>query len=66
MCMYKTTGKLAKKSFKESVVGRAYDKEMKKMEPDTVKQRSRYVPEPNKPKKPKVNSVSSLQITKDY
>ena len=63
MCMYKTTGKLAKKSFKESVVGRAYDKEM---EPDVVKQKSRYVPEPKKPKKPKVNSVSSLQITKDY
>ncbi len=63
MCMYKTTGKLVKKSFKESVVGQAYDKEMK---PDTVKQKSRYVPEPKKPKKPKVNSVSSLQITKDY
>ena len=66
MCMYKTTGKLVKKSFKESVVGQVYDKEMKKMEPDTVKQKSRYVPEPKKPKKPKVNSVSSLQITKDY
>lgn len=40
-----------------------YDKEM---EPDTVEQKSRYVPEPKKPKKPKVDNVSSLQITKDY
>jgi len=62
MCM-KSIAKNSVAGIGSRYAKKKYDKEM---EPDVVKQRSRYVPEPKKPKKPKVNSVSSLQITKDY
>ncbi len=64
MCMgMKSLAKSSAAGVGTRYLKKKYDKEM---EPDIVKQKSRYVPEPKKPKKPKVNSVSSLQITKDY
>ena len=66
MCMYKQSAKLVKKSVNQSVLGRAYRKEM---EPDKEAPQKVYTPEPitpKTPKKPVKKNVSSLQIQKDY